>query len=308
MTKLSGEEHVTVFNRLTGKRLSGADGPKLKNLAQWFIENDQYEVDPKWAEEMGEKFSRPESKRKGPGRPPLDDTPTRAGKTGSPGIGPSYNSMASLGIDPKNPMAALAALDPKNPSSLAALYGLDPMLLAAFGMDPRNPKLDPMMAAALGLDPKNPKFDPMVLASMGLDPKNPNSTILAAMAAMDPTGQQIAAMYGMGAMGAPGFPGMPGMDLYGKGKHSPTSKDKNPAPSPRSSQRDGPSPRPPSRASVSSKDGKDGRSTPSRSSVGPSSAAQPSPKPPSSAASTAAGMFGGLDPKVLSTMDPKLLQ
>merc|ERR1719282_957677 len=29
MTKLSGEEHVTVFNRVTGKRLSGQDGPKL---------------------------------------------------------------------------------------------------------------------------------------------------------------------------------------------------------------------------------------------------------------------------------------
>merc|ERR1719204_358312 len=101
---------------------------------------------------------------------------------------------------------------------------------------------------------------------MGLDPKNPNSTLLAAMAAMDPTGQQLAAMYGMMP---PGYPGMPGMDMFGKGKHSPTSKDKNPAPSPRSSQRDGPSPRPPSRASVSSKDGKDGRSTPSRSSVGP---------------------------------------
>ena len=38
-------------------------------------------------------------------------------------------------------------------------------------------------------------LDPKMLANMGLDPKNPNSTILAAMAAMDPTGQQIAAMY-----------------------------------------------------------------------------------------------------------------
>merc|ERR1719350_1910584 len=363
MTKLSGEEHVTVFNRLTGKRLTGSDGPRLKNLAQWFIENNEYEVDPKWAEEMGEKFSRPDSKRKGPGRPPLDDTPARSGKTGSPGIGPSYNSMASLGLDPKNPMAALAALDPKNPSSLAALYGLDPkkmdpmtaamlglgdpknpmkmdpmmmaalsmdaktlqtmgidpkklgslaqpatskagdkskagaqsldpMLLAAFGMDPKNPKLDPMIATALGLDPKNPKFDPMVLASMGLDPKNPNSTLLAAMAAMDPTGQQIAAMYGMMP---PGYPGMPGMDGFNKAKHSPNSKDKNPAPSPR--QRDGPSPRPPSRASVSSKDGKDGRSTPSRSSAGPTSSAQPSPRPTStSASSSMAGMFGGMNP------------
>merc|ERR550532_1322139 len=284
MSKLSGDEHVTVFNRNSHKRLSGSDGPKLKNLAQWLIENDQYEVDPKWAEEMGAKYSQPEGKRKGPGRPPLDETPTRSGKTASPGVGPSYNSMASLGIDPKNPMAALAALDPKNPSSLAALYGLDPkrmdpmtaamlglgdpknpmkmdpmmmaalsmdaktlqqmgidpkklgslaqpatskagdkskagaqsldpMLLAAFGMDPKNPKLDPMIATALGLDPKNPKFDPMVLASMGLDPKNPNSTLLAAMAAM----------YGMMP---PGYPAMPGMDAYAKGKHSPTSKER----------------------------------------------------------------------------------
>merc|ERR1719245_1862542 len=227
-------------------------------------------------------------------------------------------ALQQMGIDPKKlgsmAQPATSKSGDKSKSSSSATPSLDPMLLAAFGMDPRNPKLDPMMAAALGLDPKNPKFDPMVLASMGLDPKNPNSTILAAMAAMDPTGQQIAAMYGMMP---PGFPAMPGMDPYGKGKHSPTSKDKNPAPSPRSSQRDGPSPRPPSRASVSSKDGKDGRSTPSRSSVGPTSTAQPSPRTSSSSAAAAASMFGGmnqaaamfgLDPKVLATMDPKLLQ
>ena len=41
-----------------------------------------------------------------------------------------------------------------------------------------------------------------VVASI-LDPKNPNSTSLAAM---DPTGQQLAAMYGMMP---PGYPGMP---------------------------------------------------------------------------------------------------
>merc|ERR1719419_1118026 len=273
MSKLSGEEHVTVFNRSTGKKLSGSSGPKLKCLAQWLIENPMFEVDPKWAEEV--RYKETDGRKKGPGRPPLDDTPSsRTQKISSPGVGPSYNSMASLGLDPKNPMAALAALDPKNPNSLAALYGLDPkkmdpmtaamlglgdpknpmkmdpmmmaalsmdsktlqamgidpkklgslaqpatsksdksksatpsldpMLLAAFGMDPKNPKLDPMMAAALGLDPKNPKFDPMVLASMGLDPKNPNSTILAAIAAMDPTGQQLAAMYGMMPPGMPG--------------------------------------------------------------------------------------------------------
>merc|ERR1712106_1128046 len=174
-------------------KLSGSSGPKLKCLAQWLIENPMFEVDPKWAEEV--RYKEPEGRKKGPGRPPLDDTPSsKSHKISSPGVGPSYNSMASLGIDPKklNALAQPAAAqkaggDPKAKSN--ANSTLDPMLLAAFGMDPKNPKLDPITAAALGLDPKNPKFDPMVLASLGLDPKNPNSTILAAMAAMDPNHQ-----------------------------------------------------------------------------------------------------------------------
>ena len=46
-SNIPGEEHVIVVNKVTGKRLSGQDGPKLKNLAQWITENDQYEVHPK---------------------------------------------------------------------------------------------------------------------------------------------------------------------------------------------------------------------------------------------------------------------
>merc|ERR1712106_542340 len=135
-------------------------------------------------------------------------------------------TLQSMGIDPKklNALAQPATSKPgdskSKPGSAAAAAAnstLDPMLLAAFGMDPKNPKLDPITAAALGLDPKNPKFDPMVLASLGLDPKNPNSTILAAMAAMDPN-HQLAAMYGMMP---PGYPGMPGMDMSGKGAKTP---------------------------------------------------------------------------------------
>ena len=150
MSKLSGDEHVTVFNRSTGKKLSGTHGPKLKYLAQWLIEHPMFEVDPKWAEEVRQKD---DGKKKGPGRPNLDDA---ASKKAGASVGPSYNSMASLGLDPKNPMSALAALDPKNPNSLAALYGLDPK------------KLDPMTAAMLGLgDPKNPmKMDPMMMACL----------------------------------------------------------------------------------------------------------------------------------------------
>merc|ERR1719446_2048447 len=152
-------------------------------------------------------------------------------------LGMDAKTLQAMGIDTKklanmaNPVQAKNN-DPKAAPKTPGLGGIDPMLLAAFGMDPKNPKLDPMIATALGLDPKNPKFDPMVLASMGLDPKNPNSTLLAAMAAMDPSGQQIAAMYGMMP---PGYPAMPGMDMFGKGKHSPGSKDTkspHPAPSP----------------------------------------------------------------------------
>ena len=88
-SKIPGEEHVTMVNKVTGKRLSGQDGPKLKNLAQWITENDQFEVDPKWAKEMGEKFSGPsDATRKDRGRPSLDDIPSRPGKTGSSGTGP----------------------------------------------------------------------------------------------------------------------------------------------------------------------------------------------------------------------------
>ena len=39
-----GDKHVTVFNRITGEKLSGTQGPKLKCLAQWLIENPMFEV------------------------------------------------------------------------------------------------------------------------------------------------------------------------------------------------------------------------------------------------------------------------
>merc|ERR1712016_541075 len=89
-------------------------------------------------------------------------------------------TLQQMGIDPKK-LGSLAqpATSKAGDKSKAGAQTLDPMLLAAFGMDPKNPKLDPMIATGIGLDPKNP-----------------NSTLLAAMAAMDPTGQQLAAMYG----------------------------------------------------------------------------------------------------------------
>ena len=203
MSNLSDDEHVTVVNRFTGKKLSGTSGPKWKFLAQWLIENPMFEVDPKWAEMVKNKESlktgaagasdalaqltASAQKRKGPGRPPMDEP---AAKKTATGMGPSYSTSGfstMAGLDPKNPMSALASLDPKNPMSLAALYGLDPKKLdpvtaamLGFG-DPKNPlKMDPMMMAAMGMG-----MDPKTLQAMGLDPKS-----LQAMGGMDPKALQ----------------------------------------------------------------------------------------------------------------------
>uniref|UniRef100_A0A0K2SWV2 Chromodomain-helicase-DNA-binding protein 7 n=1 Tax=Lepeophtheirus salmonis TaxID=72036 RepID=A0A0K2SWV2_LEPSM len=159
MSNVSGDEHVTVFNRITGKKLSGTAGPKLKFLAQWLIDNPMFEVDPKWAEVVKSRDPSPGDKRKGS---KLTENEPGAKKIAS-GVGPSFSTsgMSGLGLDPKNPMSSLSALDPKNPLSLSALYGIDPK------------KLDPVTAAMLGFgDPKNPmKMDPMMMAAMGLDSK-----------------------------------------------------------------------------------------------------------------------------------------
>ena len=44
MSKLTADDHVSVINRSTGKRLTGSDGPKLKYLPQWLMEHPLYEV------------------------------------------------------------------------------------------------------------------------------------------------------------------------------------------------------------------------------------------------------------------------
>ena len=73
---------------------------------------------------------------------------------------------------------------------------LDPMLLAPFGMDPKDPKLDPMTAVALGLDPNNPKCDPMMSGILGLDPSNSNVTLDHLLSsAQDLTEQEMLRLY-----------------------------------------------------------------------------------------------------------------
>ena len=113
------------------------------------------------------------------------------------------------------------------------------------GMDPK--KLDPAMLAALGMDPKTLQMDPAMLQALGLDPKNPNSSLMVAMAAMDPN---MAAMYGMAMPGMNQMMGLPGAagDKSKSGDKSASSKSSQgrDVHSPRTS-RASPSPRPPSR-------------------------------------------------------------
>jgi len=47
--QLTGDENVTVVNRNTGKRITGAKAPTLRNLQDWLIRNPGFDVDAKWA-------------------------------------------------------------------------------------------------------------------------------------------------------------------------------------------------------------------------------------------------------------------
>jgi len=47
--QLTGDENVTVVNRNTGKRITGAKAPALRNLQDWLIRNPGFDVDAKWA-------------------------------------------------------------------------------------------------------------------------------------------------------------------------------------------------------------------------------------------------------------------
>lgn len=53
--KLTGDENVSVINRVTGKKLTGPKAPTLKRLGQWLMENQMYDIDPKWSELVKER-------------------------------------------------------------------------------------------------------------------------------------------------------------------------------------------------------------------------------------------------------------
>jgi len=47
--QLTGDENVTMVNRNTGKRITGAKAPTLRSLHDWLIRNPGFDVDAKWA-------------------------------------------------------------------------------------------------------------------------------------------------------------------------------------------------------------------------------------------------------------------
>merc|ERR1740128_502927 len=57
--RLNGDEHVSVINRLTGKKITGTKAPKLHSLAQRLLDNPMFDVDPKWSDLVKEKGNLP---------------------------------------------------------------------------------------------------------------------------------------------------------------------------------------------------------------------------------------------------------
>jgi len=45
---VTGDENVSVVNRATGKRITGAKAPPIRYLKEWLQRNPEYDVDPKW--------------------------------------------------------------------------------------------------------------------------------------------------------------------------------------------------------------------------------------------------------------------
>ncbi|XP_013778295.1 chromodomain-helicase-DNA-binding protein 7-like isoform X3 [Limulus polyphemus] len=58
--KLTGEENVSVVNRVTGKKITGSKAPPLKHLSEWLEKNPMFDVDPKWGPLVKEKGNLPD--------------------------------------------------------------------------------------------------------------------------------------------------------------------------------------------------------------------------------------------------------
>lgn len=138
--KLTGEENVSVINRVTGKKLTGPKAPTLKRLGQWLQENPMYDIDPKWADLVKERGNLshdlqkrlPGTSKKGlPGRPPLLSSPTGSSSNVS-----AANINTSLASNLSFPGLSGSGLSGLNSNLLSGLSGLGQF-------DPKNPLLMP---------------------------------------------------------------------------------------------------------------------------------------------------------------------
>lgn len=46
---VTGDENVSVINRSTGRKITGAKAPPLKYLKEWLERNPGFDIDPKWS-------------------------------------------------------------------------------------------------------------------------------------------------------------------------------------------------------------------------------------------------------------------
>lgn len=141
--KLTGEENVSVINRVSGKKLTGTKAPPLKRLGQWLVENPMYDIDPKWADLVKERGNLthdlqkhlPGSSKKGPGRPPLLGSPT--GSTPPVSSANLPTSMANLSGFPS--------------LSTAGLSNLNNSLLSGLSLGQFDPKNNPLLMPFAGM-------------------------------------------------------------------------------------------------------------------------------------------------------------
>ncbi|XP_050399765.1 chromodomain-helicase-DNA-binding protein 9 isoform X2 [Patella vulgata] len=147
LAHVTGEENVTVVERETGKKMTGAKAPPLKHLSEWLEQNPGYDVDSKWGEIVRAKANLPKSmdsrllKPSNRGRKPKDPmlNPAllsgeypfagMAGLAGYPGL---MGNFHKLGMN--MPFGAMSNMGLANPmfASLAGM-GFPGMNMGAFG-------------------------------------------------------------------------------------------------------------------------------------------------------------------------------
>lgn len=196
--KLTGEEHVPVMNRLTGKKLTGTKAPQLKRLGQWLIENPLFDVDPKWAELVKERGNLTHdlqkrlpmvggsggNSKKGPGRPPLLASPTGTNNT------PPVSSAAAAAANLAAATSSMASTLPFPSLATSGLGGLNSSLLSSLSLGQFDPKTNPLLLPFGGMSNMNALNSMGGLGSLG------NMNLFANLAGL-------------------GIPGLTGMDAAG---------------------------------------------------------------------------------------------